>query len=264
MGFFKEICVCVRERERQAVVVVGSGCSVGGSPEMSYGGGRVPNNNNNQDAFKEGGLLHGKENVYLFTVGESQGLTLDGRPTKTYAPVVIAIVSPFPPSDKMAIIPVDEGLPSAKVIDMEKMNMAWVPCSIPLRQRGDTPPPQISVISYVQNMDTSDIGIELGPDSHICLPYFDNLSKAKQSTAVDIVYPAEGEPIVVDRFDWKVTWRETFIDGLIDKGKLSIDHKDAFKAILALEDLSRTDEKVAAFENMRFYKFYPDFAVFQA
>ncbi|XP_076936717.1 uncharacterized protein LOC143603984 [Bidens hawaiensis] len=188
-----------------------------------------------QDAFKEGGLLHGKENVYLITVGESQGLILDGRPTKTYGPVVIAIVSPFPPSNKMAIIAVKEGFPSAKVIDMEKMNMAWVPCSIPLGQQA-----------------TSDVGIELGPGSHFCLPCVYNLAMFFKPDQT------------INQTFYLFTGQTEFKNLANQTGSVSDSRsKKVEPAIQALEESRRTDRKVAAFENMRFYKFYPDFAVFK-
>ncbi|KAK1420811.1 hypothetical protein QVD17_22689 [Tagetes erecta] len=137
-------------------------------------------------------------------------------------PTVIVIVSPFPPINKIAII----HKRSEEVVDMEEMNTTWVPC-IPPGERATATP------EYT----------EFGPNSRFYLPYFRNpyeVDKKKHKTVVDIVYPTEAGPIVRE-FDWKFHMIEAME-----------------KHIQDVKELRRTNkEAAAAFENMRFYKFYP-------
>ncbi|GFY94169.1 hypothetical protein Acr_09g0006150 [Actinidia rufa] len=94
----------------------------------------------------------------------------------------------------------------------------------------------------------------------------------EQSTIVQILFPAE--PPVFCEFDWELDELEEFADNLV-KEDLAEDQKDAFKDFVkekvreakkanrearearkkALQEMS--DETKAAFQNMKFYKFYP-------
>ncbi|KAM7513674.1 hypothetical protein LguiA_003257 [Lonicera macranthoides] len=110
-----------------------------------------------------------------------------------------------------------------------------------------------------------------------CLPYFYQPFKEddlEQSTIVQIIFPAEAKPIFCE-FDWELDELEEFTDKLIEEEELTEDQKDAFKDFVkekvregkkanrearearrkALAEMS--EETKAAFEKMRFYKFYP-------
>ncbi|GKE21421.1 heat intolerant 4-like protein [Tanacetum coccineum] len=79
---------------------------------------------NLEDAFEEGGVLHGKK-VYLFSVTEPQLLFMNGQSKVTCIPVVVAVVSPYPPSDKIGINSVQRE--AEEIVDMKQMKMDWVP-----------------------------------------------------------------------------------------------------------------------------------------
>uniref|UniRef100_A0A0A0KK99 Uncharacterized protein n=1 Tax=Cucumis sativus TaxID=3659 RepID=A0A0A0KK99_CUCSA len=100
------------------------------------------------------------------------------------------------------------------------------------------------------------------------------LKKPEQSTEVQIIFPAEPKPIFCE-FDWKEHKLQELTDDLIEEEELSVDQKDAFKefvkekvreAMKANREeeearvkacLEMSEERKAAFEKMRFYKFYP-------
>ncbi|KAK9048411.1 hypothetical protein SSX86_032626, partial [Deinandra increscens subsp. villosa] len=92
------------------------------------------NFSNLENAFEEGGVLHEKK-VYLFSVTEPQLLFYEGQSKVTCIPVVVAIVSPFPPSDKIGVNSVQRE--TEEILDMKQMKMDWVPY-IPLGQRGSS------------------------------------------------------------------------------------------------------------------------------
>ncbi|GKF50746.1 heat intolerant 4-like protein, partial [Tanacetum coccineum] len=99
-----------------------------------------------QEAFDEGGVLHG-EKVYLFVCTEAPIECAD-----ILIPTVIAVVSPFPPSDKIGLISVQRASESRKVVDMKQMKMDWVPY-VPLGKRSglvERLKSQIFVLSCVQ------------------------------------------------------------------------------------------------------------------
>ncbi|KAI3767735.1 hypothetical protein L2E82_18108 [Cichorium intybus] len=235
------------------------------------------NFSNLEDAFEEGGVLHGKK-VYLFSCTEPQLLFFGGQSKVTCIPVVVAVVSPFPPSDKIGINSVQRE--SEEILDMKQMKMDWVPY-IPLGKRGSSVErlkSQIFILSCVQRR----VALKHLKEEHVkkfeyCLPYFYHPFKedeTEQSTIVDIMYPIEPKPVVCE-FDWELDELEEFVDDLIKAEELSEDQKDAFKEFVkekvregkranrearemrkkARESMS--EEKKAAFENIKFYKFYP-------
>lgn len=235
------------------------------------------NFSNLEDAFEEGGVLHGKK-VYLFSCTEPQLLFFHGQSKVTCIPVVVAVVSPFPPSDKIGINSVQRE--SEEILDMKQMKMDWVPY-IPLGKRGSSVErlkSQIFILSCVQRRaGLKHLTLDRVKKFEYCLPYFYHPFKeddTEQSTIVDIMYPVEPKPVVCE-FDWEMDELEEFANELIAAEELSEDQKDAFKEFVrekvregkranrearekrkkAREEMSR--EKVAAFENMRFYKFYP-------
>ncbi|KAI5412310.1 hypothetical protein KIW84_057111 [Lathyrus oleraceus] len=89
------------------------------------------NFSNLENAFEKVGLLSGKK-VYLFGCTEPQ-LVMHKQENKVICiPVVVAVVSPIPPSDKIGINSIQRE--AEEIIPMKQMKMDWVPC-IPLEDR---------------------------------------------------------------------------------------------------------------------------------
>ncbi|KAG2716492.1 hypothetical protein I3760_03G129100 [Carya illinoinensis] len=235
------------------------------------------NFSNLEDAFEEGGKLHGKK-AYLFGCTEPQLVSFKGESKVICIPVVVAVVSPFPPSDKIGINSVQRE--SEEIIPMKQMKMDWVPY-IPLENRGsqvDKLHSEIFILSCTQRRAAlKHLKIDRVKKYEYCLPYFYQPFKEdelEQSTEVQIIFPGEPKPIFCE-FDWELDELEEFTDKLIQEEELSEDQKDAFKEFVkervreakkanrearearkkALEEMS--EDTKAAFENMRFYKFYP-------
>ncbi|KAF7134526.1 hypothetical protein RHSIM_Rhsim08G0007600 [Rhododendron simsii] len=175
----------------------------------------------------------------------------------TCIPVVVAVVSPFPPSDKIGINSVQRE--AEEIVPMKQMKMDWVPY-IPLEDRAGL----------------RHLKLERVKKFEYCLPYFYQPlqeDELEQSTIVQIIFPAEEKPVFCE-FDWELDELEEFTDKLIEE-ELSADQKDAFKDFVrekvhegkkanrearqarkkALEEMS--EETKAAFQNIKFYKFYP-------
>ncbi|XVE86681.1 hypothetical protein DITRI_Ditri18aG0053900 [Diplodiscus trichospermus] len=235
------------------------------------------NFSNLEDAFEEGGKLYGKK-VYLFGCTEPQLVPYKGENKVICIPVVVAVVSPFPPSDKIGINSVQRE--AEEIIPMKQMKMDWVPY-IPLENRGsrvDRLKSQIFILSCTQRrVALKQMKIDRLKKYEYCLPYFYQPLKEdelEQSTEVQIIFPAELKPVFCE-FDWELDELDEFTDKLIEEDELDKDQKDAFKEFVkekvreakkanrqarearkkALEEMS--EETKAAFENMRFYKFYP-------
>lgn len=232
---------------------------------------------NLEKAFEEGGKLYGKK-VYLFGCTEPQLVSVKGENKVVCIPVVVAVVSPFPPSDKIGINSVQRE--SEEIIPMKQMKMDWVPY-IPLENRDsqvDRLKSQIFILSCTQRRAAlKHLKIDRLKKFEYCLPYFYQPFKEdeiEQSTEVQIIFPGEPKPVFCE-FDWELDELEEFTDKLIQEEELSEDQKDAFKEFVkervreakkanrqarearkkALEEMS--EETKAAFESMRFYKFYP-------
>ncbi|KAF3965322.1 hypothetical protein CMV_010480 [Castanea mollissima] len=235
------------------------------------------NFSNLEDAFEEGGKLYGKK-VYLFGCTEPQLVSFKGESKVICIPVVVAVVSPFPPSDKIGINSVQRE--AEEIIPMKQMKMDWVPY-IPLEDRDsqvDRLKSQIYILRCTQRRAAlKHLKIDRLKKYEYCLPYFYQPFKEdelEQSTEVQIIFPVEPKPIFCE-FDWELDELEEFTDKLIQEEELAEDQKDAFKEFVkekvreakkanrearearkkALEEM--TEESKAAFENMRFYKFYP-------
>ncbi|KAL9329689.1 hypothetical protein ACSQ67_004692 [Phaseolus vulgaris] len=209
---------------------------------------------NLEKAFEEDGLLYEKK-VYLFGCTEPQLVMFKGESKVVCIPVVVAVVSPFPPSDKIGINSVQRE--SEEIIPMKQMKMDWVPY-IPLEDR--------SALKHLK--------LDRLKKYEYCLPYFYQPFKEdelEQSTEVPIIFPAEPKPVFCE-FDWELDELEEFTDKLVEDEELSEDQKDAFKEFVkekvreakranrearkkAIEEMS--EETKSAFETMRFYKFYP-------
>ncbi|KAK6922924.1 hypothetical protein RJ641_011228 [Dillenia turbinata] len=196
----------------------------------------------------------------------------------TVIPVVVAVVSPFPPSDKIGINSVQRE--TEEIVPMKQMKMDWVPY-IPLENREsqvDRLESQIFILSCTQRRAAlKHLKIERLKKYEYCLPYFYQPLKEdelEQSTVVPILFPSESKPVFCE-FDWEFDEIEEFTDDQIKDEVISEDQKDAFKEYVkekvreakranrearearrkALDEMS--EETKAAFENMRFYKFYP-------
>ncbi|TYI50482.1 hypothetical protein E1A91_D12G104600v1 [Gossypium mustelinum] len=248
---------------------------------------------NLEEAFEEGGRLYGKK-VYLFGCTEPQLVPYKGENKVICIPVVVAVVSPFPPSDKIGINSVQRE--AEEIVPMKQMKMDWVPY-IPLENRDsqvDRLQSQMFILSCTQRRPTKtappspglSIGIRVALKQRkidrlkkyeYCLPYFYQPLKEdelEQSTEVQIIFPAAQKPVFCE-FDWELDELDEFTDQLIEADELDKDKKDAFKEFVkervreakkanrqarearkkALEEMS--EETKAAFVNMRFYKFYP-------
>ncbi|QHO58588.1 hypothetical protein HN51_012984 [Arachis hypogaea] len=232
---------------------------------------------NLENAFEEGGVLYEKK-VYLFGCTEPQLVMFKGESKVVCIPVVVAVVSPFPPSDKIGINSVQRE--AEEIIPMKQMKMDWVPY-IPLENRDsqvDRLKSQIFILRCTQRRSAlKHLKLDRLKKFEYCLPYFYQPFKEdelEQSTEVQIIYPAEPKPVFCE-FDWELDELEEFTDRLIQEEELSEDQKDAFKEFVrekvrearranrearearrkAIEEMS--EETKAAFEQMRFYKFYP-------
>ncbi|XP_022894185.1 protein HEAT INTOLERANT 4-like [Olea europaea var. sylvestris] len=235
------------------------------------------NFSNLEDAFEEGGLLYNQK-VYLFGCTEPQLVSFRGQGKVTMIPVVVAVVSPFPPSDKIGIKSVQRE--TEEILPMKQMKMDWVPY-IPLENRDsqvERLKSQIFILSCTQRRaGLKHLKLERVKKFEYCLPYFYQPlqeDEFEQSTVVQILFPIDPKPVFCE-FDWELDELEEFTDKLIEEEELSADQKDAFKDFLkekvreakkanrearearrkALEEMSA--ETKAAFENMKFYKFYP-------
>ncbi|KAE9601285.1 hypothetical protein Lalb_Chr13g0296181 [Lupinus albus] len=233
---------------------------------------------NLENAFEEGGVLHGKK-VYLFGCTEPQLVMFKGENKVVCIPVVVAVVSPFPPSDKIGINSVQRE--SEEIIPMKQMKMDWVPY-IPLEGRDSQvdrlKSHKIFILRCTQRRSAlKHLKLDRLKKYEYCLPYFYQPFKEdelEQSTEVQIIYPAEPKPVFCE-FDWELDELEEFTDKLIEEEELLEDQKDAFKEFVkekvreakkanrearearkkAIADMS--EETKSAFETMRFYKFYP-------
>ncbi|KAI6692026.1 hypothetical protein NL676_019736 [Syzygium grande] len=221
---------------------------------------------NLENAFEEGGKLYGKK-VYLFGCTEPQLVFFKGQSKIMYIPVVVAVVSPFPPSDKIGIKSVQRE--SEEIIPMKQMKMDWVPY-IPLENRDsqvDRLKSQIFILSCTQRRAAlKHLKIDRVKKYEYCLPYFYQPFKEDEF---------EQSTEVVCEFDWELDELEEFIDNLIKEETLTEDQKDDFKEHVkktvreakkanrearearkkALEEMS--EETKSAFQSMKFYKFYP-------
>ncbi|EEF33707.1 conserved hypothetical protein [Ricinus communis] len=210
----------------------------------------------NLDAFEEGGVLHGKK-VYLFGSTEPQLVPFKDEQKVICIPVVVAVVSPFPPSDKIGINSVQRE--AEEIVPMKQMKMDWVPY-IPLEKRDsqvDRLKSQIFIMGCTQRKSAlRHLKIERVKKYEYCLPYFYNPFKEdelEQSTVVPILFEAEPKPVFCE-FDWDMDELEDFVKKKVKEAKsANREAREARKK--ALEEMS--EEVKRAHENMRFYKFYP-------
>nr|XP_027107574.1 protein HEAT INTOLERANT 4-like [Coffea arabica] len=226
---------------------------------------------NLENAFEEGGELLG-QNVYLFGCTETQGIA-----DASLVPVVVAVVSRFAPSDKIAIVSVQRA--NEQIWPMKRLKMDWYPY-IPLGRRDakveDLKSCRVFILRCKQRkVGLKQLGIDRAKEYDYCLPHFYNPFKKdeddQQESEVQILFSRESEPPLICSFDWELD----VLDELIEQEALAADEKDAFKDFVkekvreakkvqreareAKEKMLQEmgDETRAAFDSIRFYKFYP-------
>ncbi|AQK44451.1 ATP/GTP binding protein-like [Zea mays] len=108
-----------------------------------------------------------------------------------------------------------------------------------------------------------------------CMPYYMPLQplEDEENTTINFLYPLE--PPIVDEFDWEMDDYEDFADQKVQEGSLPEGEKEKFKEFLkekvrerkrelrqakearkkAIDDMDPAMKE--AFENIKFYKFYP-------
>uniref|UniRef100_I1KT91 Uncharacterized protein n=1 Tax=Glycine max TaxID=3847 RepID=I1KT91_SOYBN len=162
---------------------------------------------NLENAFEEDGVLYGKK-VYLFGCTEPQLVMFKGESKVVLIPAVVAVVSPFPPSDKIGINSVQRE--AEEIVPMKQMKMDWVPY-IPLEGRDsqvDRLKSQIFILSCTQRRSAlKHLKLDRLKKYEYCLPYFYQPFKEdelEQSTEVQIIYPAEPKPVItlIEIFSW--------------------------------------------------------------
>ncbi|VVB13903.1 unnamed protein product [Arabis nemorensis] len=231
---------------------------------------------NLEEALEEGGKLYGKK-VFLFGSAEPQLVPIKDINKIVHVPAVVAVESPFPPSDKIGITSVQKEV--EEIIPMKKMKMEWVPY-IPLEKR-DRQVDRMNFQIYILCCTQRRAALRRMKEDQVkkfeyCLPYFYHPfreDELEQSTEVQIMFPSE--PPVVCEFDWEFDDLEEFVDKLIEEEALAAEQKDEFKEYVkeqvraakkanreardarrkTIEEMS--EETKQGFQSMKFYKFYP-------
>lgn len=230
---------------------------------------------NLEKALEEGGELYGKT-VYLFANTEPQQLHVKGEQKIVLIPTVVAVDCPFAPSYKVGINSVQRAY--EEILPMRAMKMSWVPY-VPLKDR----------LSRIEGLKTKiftlhctqrrsalkHLKTERVKKFDYCMPYYMPLISPEEDhdTTVDIIYPLD--PPIVYPFDWEMDNYEEFTDDLVKAEALPEDEKENFKEFVKekvrerkrelkqakearKEAIDNMDpEKKKAFENIKFFKFYP-------
>ncbi|XP_019091983.1 PREDICTED: uncharacterized protein LOC104731297 [Camelina sativa] len=230
-----------------------------------------------EEAFEEGGILYGKK-VFVFGFAEPQYFYDTEGKKMVHVPSVVAVESPFPPSDKLAITSIQGA--AEEIVPMKQMKMDWVPY-IPFETRDkqvDRMNFQIFIMGCTQRRSAlRHLKEDRIKKFEYSLPYFYNPfveDALEQSTEVDILSPSDSEPEPLV-FDWKYTKLQEFVDDLIEGELLAAEKEDEFKEFVkeqvraakkanrearearekAIEEMS--EETKEAFQSIKFYKFYP-------
>ncbi|VAH52740.1 unnamed protein product [Triticum turgidum subsp. durum] len=189
---------------------------------------------NLEKALEEGGKLYGKT-VYVFGSTEPQLLNVGGESKIVLIPVVVVVDCPFPPSDKIGINSVQRE--NEEIVPMRVMKMAWVPY-VPLEDRLtriDSLKTKIFTLGCTQRRSAlKHLKEERVKKFDYCMPYYMPLS------------PPEDE-------DEKEKFKDFIKERVRERKRELKQAKEARKK--AIDDM---DPKLKeAFENIRFYKFYP-------
>ncbi|KAL2630848.1 hypothetical protein R1flu_015534 [Riccia fluitans] len=242
---------------------------------------------NLESAFEEGGILHGHR-VYLFGCTEPQLVFFkdkDGNVSSQrviHIPAVVAVTSPFPPSDKLGIKSVQ--MEGEMIVPMKDMKMDWIPY-IPEDTYEHTSleryKTQIFTLKCTQRRAAlKQLRHERIKKYEYCLPYLYQPLKEEDlpnDTDVSIMYPFDDEskPPIVTEYDWEFDEFEEFADKFIEAEELPAEEKDKFMAFVksqvmeekkkqrqakearkkAIQEMSQ--ETKDALNNMNFFKFYP-------
>ncbi|XP_019177289.1 PREDICTED: uncharacterized protein LOC109172566 isoform X2 [Ipomoea nil] len=231
------------------------------------------NFSNLEEAFEEGGKLYGKK-VYLFGCTEPQLVSYQGQAKVSCIPVVVAVVSPFPPSDKIEINTVP--WEAEEIVPMKQMKMDWIPYY--RDSQVERLKSQIFILGCTQRRaGLKHLKLEHVKKLEYSQPYFYHPfpeDELEQSTFVEIMFTGEPIPVFCE-FDWELDEVDEITDKLIEEEELTEDQIDAFKVFIkekvreakkanrearearkkAIAEMSA--EKKAAFDDIRFYKFYP-------
>lgn len=234
---------------------------------------------NLEEALEEGGILHGKK-VYLFGCTEPQLVAWKDKQRVIHIPAVVAVTSPFPPSDKLGIKSVQ--MEEEMIVPMSQMKMGWIPFLPEERRRIAVE--RVKTLIFTLKCTQRRAALRQLKQERVkkyeyCLPYIYQPHKEDETqydSSVSIMYPFEGEtPPLVTEYDWQFDEYEEFADNLISDEALPESEKEKFlvfvrKEVAAakakireakerkkkmLEEMS--EETKAAFQNMKFYKFYP-------
>jgi len=233
---------------------------------------------NLEKEFSEGGKLHGQR-VYLFGCTEPQLVHFAENSRVIHIPAVVAVTSPFPPSDKIGIKSVQRE--EELIVPMKEMKMDWIPF-LPLDRAVErVKTPQIFTLKCTQRRAAlKQLHQERIKKYEYCLPYIYSPLKEDETvdeTVVSIMYPFEDEskPPVVCEFDWEFDEFEEFVNNLVTEEALAESEREKFMAFLkdrvgnerkkvreakqarkkALEEMSQ--DLLQGFQNMKFFKFYP-------
>ncbi|RLM74704.1 uncharacterized protein C2845_PM15G12590 [Panicum miliaceum] len=230
---------------------------------------------NLEKALEEGGELYGKT-VYLFGSTEPRHLYVNGESKIVLIPVIVVVDCPFPPSDKIGINSVQRE--NEEILPMKAMKMTWVPY-VPLEDRLsriDSLETKIFTLGCTQRRSAlKHLKTERVRKFDYCMPYYMPLQpiEDEDDTVIDFLYPLE--PPIVDDFDWEMDDYEVFADQKVEDELLPEDEKEKFKEFLKEKVRERKRElkqakearkkaiddtdpkKKEAFENIKFYKFYP-------
>lgn len=236
---------------------------------------------NLEKAFEEGGILHGKR-VYLFGCTEPQLVHFVENSRVIHIPAVVAVTSPFPPSDKIGIKSVQRE--EELIVPMKEMKMDWVPF-IPPDVRDWSAVERVKTQIFTLKCTQRRAALKQLKEERIkkyeyCLPYIYSPLKEDETvdeTVVNIMYPFddEAQPPVVCEYDWQFDEFDEFVDNLVTEEELPAAEREKFMAHLkevvsearkkvreakqarkkALEEMSK--ESMEGFQNMKFFKFYP-------
>jgi len=166
----------------------------------------------------------------------------------------------LPPSDKIGINSVQRE--NEEILPMKAMKMAWVPY-VPLEDRLsriDSLKTKIFTLGCTQRRSAlKHLKTERVKKFDYCMPYYMPLQpiEDQDDTVINFLYPLE--PPIVDDFDWEMDDYEDFADQKVKDDDLPEDEKEKFKAKEARKKAigDMDPKKIEAFENIKFYKFYP-------
>lgn len=164
---------------------------------------------NLEEAFEEGGKLHGQR-VYLFGCTEPQLIHFKDASRVIHIPAVVAVTSPFPPSDKIGIKSVQRE--DELIVPMKEMKMGWVPY-LPPQVRDNSAVERYKAQVFTLKCTQRRAALKQLKQERIkkyeyCLPYIYSPLKEDETideTVVNIMYPMEDDakPPVVTEFDWQ-------------------------------------------------------------